>query len=152
MERLTEYDEHGNAHVKDFDGTFCAAIDRLAAYEDTGRTPEEIKEMLDWSFGLFSEKIGDFLQAKSEGRLIVLPCKVGDTVYVVDRGKIFEEEVRAFSTFKTNKGETTTAMAASHGYCLTKPNISDPGVLRHDNRLSFFFSREEAERALEVSG
>ena len=85
-----------------------------------------------------------------EDYVIVLPCKVGDTVYIVDRGKISEEEVLAFSTFKNKKGETITAMTVSYGYYIAKPNIRELGVLHHDNRLSFFFSRDEAERALEV--
>ncbi|MFA5675420.1 MAG: hypothetical protein WDA65_02760 [Christensenellales bacterium] len=41
---------------------------RLAAYEDTGLEPEEVAELA---------------QAKADGRLVVLPCKVGDVVYVL---------------------------------------------------------------------
>lgn len=43
-------------------------INRLAAYEDTWRTPEEVK---------------DLVNAEQEGRLIVLPCKTGDVVYAI---------------------------------------------------------------------
>lgn len=32
--------------------------------------------------GLPPEEIGELTQAKREGRLVVLPCKVGDTVYI----------------------------------------------------------------------
>lgn len=39
-------------------------IDRLAAYEDSGMSPEQVQE---------------FAKAKAEGRLVVLPCKVGRT-------------------------------------------------------------------------
>ena len=41
---------------------------RLAAYEDSQMTPEEVQSLA---------------QAKADGRLVVLPCKVGDTVYAV---------------------------------------------------------------------
>ena len=45
------------------------AIMKLADYEDTGLTPERCSELA---------------RADGEGRLVVLPCKVGDTVYKVD--------------------------------------------------------------------
>ena len=43
-------------------------VDRLAAYEDSGLSPEEVQELA---------------KAKAEGRLIVLPCKVGDAVWKI---------------------------------------------------------------------
>lgn len=46
-------------------------------------TSEEIRELSSWSYGRFHKKIADWLQAESEGRLVVLPCKVGDTVWGV---------------------------------------------------------------------
>lgn len=49
--------------------------DRLAAYEDTGLEPEEITEYLNAT--------DEYVEASEEGRLIVLPCKVGDTVWQV---------------------------------------------------------------------
>lgn len=90
----------------------CSANDavmRLAAYEDTGLTPEEISELLDRNEitpqqeCFINEKADsiiaglkellaevdeqnhatELLQAESEGRLIVLPCKVGDTVFEI---------------------------------------------------------------------
>jgi len=54
-------------------------VGRLAAYEDTGLTPEEVAELA---------------QAKQEGRLVVLPCKMGDTVwYIAPTSEICEAEV-----------------------------------------------------------
>jgi len=41
-------------------------LNRLATYENTELTPEEVAELA---------------KAKKDGRLVVLPCKVGDTVY-----------------------------------------------------------------------
>ena len=42
------------------------AITRLAEYEDSGLSPEEVQELA---------------KAKADGRLVVLPCKVGDSIY-----------------------------------------------------------------------
>ena len=48
-----------------------AAADALAAYEDLGLTPEEIAYAK------------DLLAAEKDGRCVVLPCNVGDTVYKI---------------------------------------------------------------------
>lgn len=62
---------------------------RLKAYEDTGLTPDEIKSMQGEHFsGLEMAKLHGALMelkkyqaADNDGRLVVLPCKVGDVVY-----------------------------------------------------------------------
>lgn len=47
MNRLTERDEYGNADIIPFSETnpLTAALNKLAAYEDTGLSPEEIAAM-----------------------------------------------------------------------------------------------------------
>lgn len=89
MERLT-YFENGKWRL-DFNGCQYQAnfVDRLAAYEDTGLTPGEIKSMQEKHFnGLEMAKLHSALmelkkyqEADKEGRVVVLPCKVGDTAY-----------------------------------------------------------------------
>ncbi len=60
---------------------------RLAAYEDTWLTPEQCenaKVIIESAFGddtSKAERIRELLKADKEGRLVVLPCKAGDTVY-----------------------------------------------------------------------
>lgn len=70
MERLTHIDSKG-WYVDDQSVAFDerrrgAIIDRLAAYEDIGPVDE----------------VAELMQAKKDGRLAEIPCKVGDTVYV----------------------------------------------------------------------
>ena len=60
------------------------AADKLAAYEDTGYTPEEVAQMgaaLKMQ-ALMVQEASAVWNAQQEGRVIVLPCKVGDTVYI----------------------------------------------------------------------
>lgn len=77
MERLTSRLPDGTVTIKrdgvvrDASSNYMfpsdiAAVRRLAAYEDTGLTPERCAELA---------------EADKEGRLVMLPCKVGDTVY-----------------------------------------------------------------------
>ena len=70
--------------------------DRLAVYEDTGLEPEEIRNALDVNdiipeINVTVDHIRDLLQAEQDGRLVVLPCKVGDRVWVTRAyGKPFD--------------------------------------------------------------
>lgn len=84
-------------------GTFCetgtctqrCVWERLKEYEDTGLEPEEINELLTDDVAevakMFRKMIEsgeinhlqDILQAEQDGRLVVLPCKVGADIYRV---------------------------------------------------------------------
>ena len=78
MKRYTYFDG-GKWRLKIGDTEYSGDwVDRLAAYEETGLEPEELA------------------QAKKEGRLVVLPCSVGDPVFMgTGRYKItgYEEDV-----------------------------------------------------------
>ena len=62
---------------------------RLAAYEDTGLEPEQVMELKSFTQGGIHKvddgwkHVQDLLQAEKEGRMVFLPCKVGDTVWVI---------------------------------------------------------------------
>ena len=69
-----------------------AAWSRLAAYEDTGMTPERCAEFARADAELryivmrdaeqeSVARLRELTEADKDGRLVVLPCKVGDTVY-----------------------------------------------------------------------
>ena len=76
---------------------------RLAAYEDTGLTPEQCenaKAIIESAFSddtSRAERIRELLKADKDGRVVVLPCKVGDTVWRIVRDgepHITRDEVR----------------------------------------------------------
>lgn len=97
------------------------AITRLAEYEDSGLSPEEVQE---------------FAKAKAEGRLVVLPCKTEDTVFIV---------------YATKKILETTvdkrAWTDDDGYML---RTKEEWFKEKDIGKTVFLTREEAEKALEV--
>ncbi|NCE63705.1 hypothetical protein D1159_03705 [Pseudoflavonifractor sp. 524-17] len=76
------------------------AIDRLAAYEDTGLSPETVSDPLERftyfyrtvegldlvdpvHFGAFVDRVKRWQQAEKDGRLMVLPVKEGAKIYRV---------------------------------------------------------------------
>ena len=61
-------------------GTTEEIVLRLASYEDTGVEPEETAKLLREAI-LIKQELDEYTTAKREGRLLILPCKVGDTVY-----------------------------------------------------------------------
>ena len=93
MKRLTEYESIGGyAHAVPT-GNIDTAPMRLADYEDTGLTPAEVRSMYgEWqammsvlnSIGGY-DRLRELAEADKEGRVVVLPCKVGDTVYILRR-------------------------------------------------------------------
>ena len=63
---------------------------KLRAYEDTGLSPRQITMAMDTlklcdSIGAM--RMNEILDAERDGRLVVLPCKVGDTVFVFHNGR-----------------------------------------------------------------
>lgn len=114
-------------------------LNRLAAYEDTGLEPDEIYEV---RFLIAAQRdpqklarLRELVLADQEGRLVVLPCKVGDTVFRVftvgTREPVIKEVV-----IKT-AGEAADLIG----------RIGKKNML-----VSVFRTREEAEAALAGKG
>lgn len=83
------------------------ALNKLAAYEDTGYSPADfdrlckgMDETMRTATELMAfERLNELAQADKDGRLLVLPCKVGDTVYQIDFGYNEKETVRGYSVY-----------------------------------------------------
>lgn len=71
-------------------------LTRLAAYEDTGLEPEDVRRLQkDWTSLIMTiDEMGcmphlcELYEAEKEGRLLVLPCKAGSLIYVGRRPAI----------------------------------------------------------------
>ena len=133
---------------------YCGpAIDRLAAYEDTGLEPEicaEYKKFEDEAIGKgvpFS-RIVELMEADKEGRLVVIPCKVGDTVYVIDW--YLDCDIDGFKVCDDYEKEGYRAC----GYCRHNYVKKFTREKKYENQMldeigkTVFLTREEAERAL----
>ena len=120
--------------------------ERLKEYEDTGFDPEEIADFMKrWEqtveIGGMLKKycidhIRDLLQAEQDGRLVLLPCKVGATVYGHSKAEVSEYKVAVIS------------LATYNWYLRCQNHNSDFWVTDADIGKTVFLSREEAEVAL----
>lgn len=112
----------------------------LAAYEDTGITAEEITataslpmfvKVTSAALGTTPDRLRELAEADRDGRLVVLPCKVGDTVYLIvtKRARNYTPEFRFIKKSR-----------------LTFLNMER---ILQDFGKEAFLTREEAEKALE---
>ena len=167
MERLTKRNTNGQAMMDcekckaDWTGKHgksmvdCTPLycrnrlkDRLAAYEDTGLEPERCAEFAradaEGRYIVMRDaeqegvaRLRELAKADMAGRLVVLPCKVGDKLYRVFDGNSSEHEVQNMKYF---------ARQGRLGIDMT-PFFPDAG--RFIGK-TVFLTREEAEKALEA--
>lgn len=116
-------------------------ISDLRYYNETGLgaiSSYDAGEIADALEGLLSEynKLALYEDAKKQGRLIILPCKIGDRVFLPQRGKVRELEINnvTCNVYYTQDVE--------NGY-------RDVDIYPNDFGRYVFHSREEAEKALE---
>lgn len=152
MERMTRWNPETEEAECEIDGVVHTGsiTTRLAEYEDTGLEPEEVRgiktaydevqipyEVV--ATGADAARVIRLLDAEDEGRLLVLPCKVGDTVFsAFENDGVFCGKVYAISTC-----DGTNWFSVRYD-----------GGLRYDHTWdeigkTVFFAREDAEKALE---
>lgn len=152
MERLTIpdvlVDEHTTRRTMiDGEAVREHAMDfywRLKAYEDTHMMPSDVTSMrMDMAIiaalfnGVDADRMKELAEADKDGRLVVLPCKVGDKLYRVFAGEIFEHRVGSMKYFAI-QGHWDIE---TYPFCpCVESSIGE----------TIFLTREEAERALEV--
>ena len=141
---LREIAQHGS------DELLYEIANRLAEYEDTGLEPEKIvllKNIVDDAFSdklEFTEHIRELLRAEKDGRLVVLPCKVGDMVWI--KGDKFPAEIEEIRI--TDDGVYFAYAEYDKGYEETEAWDNGEFTLS-DIGNTVFLTREEAEKALE---
>ena len=145
MERCTIRLKTGEARCSQLDGN--VVVERLAAYEDTGLSPEKVswmKEVVEAAFDNDTSRIErahNLHVADKEGRVVVLPCKVGDTVFALLDNKskyVSECEVKKIGLGDNIGFATIVPVGYSQEY----------GVSLRGFGKTFFLTREEAEKAL----
>lgn len=72
--------ESGSAAIKQL-------YEKLNFYESTGLSPEEFKESVEFTLEL-NKKLKPYMDAEEQGLLVILPCKIGDTVYEVVKKRV----------------------------------------------------------------
>lgn len=144
MERLT------------FDGNFCdialCSEVRYGSFCEDGscsqrRVWERLKSIEDILGGDYNlDRLRELAEAERKGRCVVLPCMVGDNVYVLNHhlGRVFENEVAGFSVGyqSDNRNSVSTVYVGEYGSkTFRRWKFQQFGK-------TVFLTREEAEAAL----
>ena len=132
----------------------ASLIKRLAAYEDTGLEPEAVetvklalcaKHMVDLETlnNTPISRLVELAEADKDERCVVLPCKVGDTAYYLNRPVILDFEVIGYMVDERGAwsfmGEHLDKTTGDTYSCC--PDTEKVGK-------TVFLTREEAERAM----
>jgi len=157
MERLTKILGDGQVAMDcqscELQEKFCCTAlgcrdrlkDRLAAYEDTGLTPEEVSAVAEMFKGepyIPISRIAELVQAEREDRLVVLPCKKGDELW----SRCSLHDIHAQGVF----GLVVSSIFVLDGCVRIKTGrYGEYGV--EEIGKTIFRTREEAEAALEKS-
>lgn len=165
MERLTRRSDTGHAYYPRcfeepcsrrcedclFDETICKC---LAAYEDTGREPEEIdmdheaaETLRQLCRGCDLDRLEELVEADKGGRLVVLPVKpvltpiLSGMLYIIEDGDIYEDALY----------EAVVGMSESGKVNVVYTTLSDQIIFEQaDIGKTVFLTREEAKKALEA--
>ena len=155
MERLTNKRE-ADAQRKDYENRIYNGYPRnipeerflrLAAYEDTGLTPEDIKSALTetavinlaaQALGMKPDRLRELAEADKDGRVVVLPCKVGDTVWF----ETYKNSARDFIGIQPHE------VARISVDIIVPGEIVDTGFPADQVGRTVFLTKEEAEKAL----
>ena len=132
-----------------------SVFSRLAAYEDTGYRPEDIV-FFNKCFSVLGmmphdsrdesiDHLRDLLIAEDDGRCVVLPCKVGDTVWAHDDvfNQIAPHQVDMVELYG-HKGVSFCSNWRKNGELM-----ADLDFDAKDIGKTVFLTRAEAEEALE---
>lgn len=157
-ERLT-YMDGGKWRIRFGDTEYTGRkVDQIAAYEDTGLEPEEIKSLwAEWMVNLKAledfrnldipiSRLRELAKADREGLCVILPVKVGNKVWFTKfmwnyAKRPISAMVCGIKTFSSSGSFTFTA--------LTDENNISRSFTNGDIGKTVFLTLEEAERALE---
>ena len=127
--------------------------ERLKAYEDTGLTPEEIKapftedamiNLAAQALGVEPSRLRELAVADKDGRVVVLPCKVGDILWITGSiRRLYSAKVRTFFI-----GHPSGVRWGDNDGGIQMIRTTECDVPMRDFGRSVFLTREEAEKAL----
>ena len=175
MERSTKYLASGaadyNYPADCYGGNDCndraaksayrqTCVERLAAYEDTGLTPEEVlpkdkadeialklMRLADLESFCSYDRLRELAEADKDGRVAVLPVKpvltpiISSMLYIIEDGDIYEDALY----------EAVVGMSESGKVNVVYTTLSDQIIFEQaDIGKTVFLTREEARKALEA--
>ena len=95
------------------------------------------------------DRLRELVEAGRGGRCVVLPCKIGDTIYDISCAGIKESKVVSISFSASELPYHVSICAENYNYAVTIDIEMNDFIEIDDFGKIVFFTREEAEAALE---
>lgn len=123
------------------------------------KTPEEITKIgmeteagcvraIARMYGVDTKRLRELAAADRDGRVVVLPCKVGDTVWIVGAvRKLYSAKVRTFFC-----GHPSAVRGRDPDGHIHMIRTTEGDIPMQEFGKTVFLSREEAEKALREKG
>ncbi len=124
--------------------------ERLKQFEDAVQTPEKAawaKKTIEMAFSDDTsevERLRELYKADKDGRVVVLPCKVGDTIYFARANPILQYKVTGYEMREASISQVRSKHVDKETG-LTFNFTFRPGSIGK----TVFLTREEAEKALQ---
>ena len=125
MERFTERDEFGNAGIN---GVDSMDLQCNLEFDEFNRVTDALN------------RLADYEDLEEQGKLLELPCAVGDTAWIVFEGEIFECMVLKFDIVRNG----------IFPMLRINETLETISVSMKTLEKTWFLTREEAESALEA--
>lgn len=130
---------------------------RLKDYEDTGLEPEAVETVklalaakhlvdLETLNNTPISRLVEIAEADKDGRVVVLPCKVGDTVYTNNR--VLGADNAMHDEICTRRIKGYSGNALNEVWLISNGDYCDLSIFPSEFGKTVFLSREEAEKAL----
>lgn len=142
MERLTIPDVRVDEHT-----TRRSVIDVLAVREHAMEIYHQLKvyeDIAELCGGL--DRLREFAEADKDGRVIVLPCKVGNTVYIIEH--IFDIDNGVCDEICARKVIGYGGNNLNKLWLIGSGGIGNISIFVSEFGKTVFLTREEAEKAL----
>ena len=151
------HEDNGNCTAV---GGFCTAVTAahcplLCQYLDTGLEPEEVErskleieagcvKAIARTYGIDINRLRKFAEADRDGRCVVLPCKVGDILWITGSiRRLYSAKVRTFFI-----GHPSGVRWVDNDGGIQMIRTTECDVPMCDFGRSVFLTREEAEKAM----
>ena len=96
------------------------------------------------------EKLGAYEKAEKEGRLHILPCNIGDSVYRINPGAKLPIIEMMVQTIDIRFHEAIANKKIACLFCIDLKDLNETFYLEKSFGKDVFFTREEAEAALQA--
>ncbi len=131
-------------------------LDHLATYEDSGFEPETFAEMAE-TMNVLNERFKPFVAADDDGRLVILPCKIGDSIWRIEFNRKGKASLAVYPEYRVREYKVSTIYGGEDKLSIFAGMVLPDGTLttsydvfeEDDFGKTLFTSKDDALKEVE---